>query len=300
MVVNFIYFSFYFAVACFVVGCAWRTWRIARLPMHLRWELYPVPHEEPRRADYGGSYFEDSEWWTKPRKFNLLGEVKATTEEIFLFRSVWTSNRPLWWRSFAFHFGMYCVVSSIAVQLLLLSFSLDSGWLLAAVGRMGLALVCAGAISLFWRRVFDRELRDYTHRMDIVQLGALVSSSALMLVGSLHAKAPALAAIISGALRWNSELQIPAVLGAGLLLASALVAYIPFSPMSHFIAKYFTYHNIRWDDRSNTKGTRFSKDAGQLLGMKPTWSAAHMGCDGARSWGEVAGHNPAQATEVRR
>ena len=41
--------------------------------MHVRWELYPVPHEA-QKAHYGGSYLEESEWWKKPREVSLLGE----------------------------------------------------------------------------------------------------------------------------------------------------------------------------------------------------------------------------------
>jgi hypothetical protein len=48
----------------------------------LRWELYPVPHEAPERAEHGGSYFEESDWWTKKRKFNLGGELAAMLPEM--------------------------------------------------------------------------------------------------------------------------------------------------------------------------------------------------------------------------
>ena len=44
------------------------------MPMHVRWELYPVAHEKGR-ASYGGSYFEEVDWWTKPREVDKLGEV---------------------------------------------------------------------------------------------------------------------------------------------------------------------------------------------------------------------------------
>ena len=35
-----------------------------------------MPASSPRRVAHGGSYFESSDWWTQPRHFNLLGELR--------------------------------------------------------------------------------------------------------------------------------------------------------------------------------------------------------------------------------
>ena len=51
-------------------------------PLHIRWELYPVPHEGPARASYGGSYMEETNWWTKPRHVDHLEDIKAMLMEI--------------------------------------------------------------------------------------------------------------------------------------------------------------------------------------------------------------------------
>ncbi len=45
------------ALAAFAVGCTYKALRFAAMPLHLRWELYPVAHEKGR-ASYGGSYIE--------------------------------------------------------------------------------------------------------------------------------------------------------------------------------------------------------------------------------------------------
>ncbi len=52
------------------------TW--IKMPMHVRWELYPVAHEG-ERAHYGGSYLEEVDWWKKPRKKSIWGEIKVMT-----------------------------------------------------------------------------------------------------------------------------------------------------------------------------------------------------------------------------
>ena len=64
----------YLCVAVFLGAVISRFLKIQRLPIHLRWELYPVAHEKGR-AEYGGSYLEESNWWTKPRESSKAGEL---------------------------------------------------------------------------------------------------------------------------------------------------------------------------------------------------------------------------------
>jgi hypothetical protein len=83
------------------------------------------------------------------------------------------------------------------------------------------------------------------------------------------------------------------LLASGLLLGSVLLAYIPLTHMSHFIAKYFTYHSIRWDDAPNRGEAKLAAKIAECLSYRPTWAAAHMGADGTRTWAEIATTNPA-------
>ena len=52
-----LYSILYLAALVFLTACVVRAIGYARLPLHLRWELYPVPHEEKKRAEHGGAYF---------------------------------------------------------------------------------------------------------------------------------------------------------------------------------------------------------------------------------------------------
>ena len=53
----------YAALLIFIAASLSRIIKVAKMPVHLRWELYPVPHERGR-AHYGGSRLEENEWWT--------------------------------------------------------------------------------------------------------------------------------------------------------------------------------------------------------------------------------------------
>ena len=104
------------SLVVFVASVLTRFIRLSRLPVHLRWEVYPVPHEKGK-GKYGGSYLEEYEWWTKPRESSLVGELKVMLPEILLLKGVWENNRRHWFRSFPFHFGLYLLAGLIVLLL---------------------------------------------------------------------------------------------------------------------------------------------------------------------------------------
>ena len=99
------YLVCYLGFASFAIATIARLAMWARLPMHVRWELYPVAHEG-KKASYGGSFMEETDWWTKPRSKSLIGELKVMMLEIFFLVALRENNRKLWMRSFAFPFRL--------------------------------------------------------------------------------------------------------------------------------------------------------------------------------------------------
>jgi len=62
--------------------------------------------------------------------------------------------------------------------------------------------------------------------------------------------------------------------------------YMPFTHMTHFFTKYFTYHKIRWEDTAMN-----DKLKGKLieqLNYKVTWAAPHIGSNGQKTWLTIA------------
>ena len=86
---------YYVSILFFFVMVIVKMIKIARMPVHLRWDLYPIPHEKGRE-DYGGSYYEEVDWWLKPKQFSLINEIKEMIKEIVFIQSVFKHNRPLW------------------------------------------------------------------------------------------------------------------------------------------------------------------------------------------------------------
>jgi nitrate reductase gamma subunit len=297
-----LYLTAYAAFLIFVVAAIARAIRYAKAPLHLRWEVYPVPHEAPRRVAHGGSYFESSEWWMEKRRFNLAGELAAMLPEMIFLKGLWEYNRRLWRVSFLFHFGLYSLIATITMVLAAAELSIlgpanviVTG--LAVVYRItgigGVCLALVGAAGLLLRRLRDKELQNYTAPADIFNLAFFLVTLIVLLVGYVTRPAGvSVREIARGMLTFNAAVAVPRLLAIGLLLASVLVAYIPLTHMSHFIAKYFTYHAVRWDHRPNFRGGQLEPKLAEYLTYRPTWSAAHVGADGRKSWAQIAMTNP--------
>lgn len=294
-----LYGMIYACVCVFLIACVVRAVRYAKAPMHLRWELYPVPHEEPGRVQHGGSYFESKDWWSEPRHFNLAGELKFMLPEMLFLKGLYEFNRKLWFRSFPFHFGLYLLIASVGTLFLgaLLSFPAPAiMFLYTLTGAAGLVLAIIGAMALLAGRLSDRKLKTYTAPGDIFNLLFFIVALGMVFAGSLlrAPDSPGAFAFMRGLLTFDTGLRMPGLLTAGLILTAVLVAYIPLTHMSHFIAKYFTYHSVRWDDKPNMRGSKIEKKLAEYLTYRPTWAAAHVGADGVKTWADVATTNPTQ------
>jgi nitrate reductase gamma subunit len=299
------------SLALFLLGCAIRAVGYASQPLHLRWELYPVPHEERERARHGGSYFEETGWQERPRRPRRAGALWCMAVEVLFLRGLWEFNRRLWLRSYPFHVGLYLLTASAAAVLLAALLALHApgalaaslGWALRAAytltGYAGLVLGLLGAAGLLVHRLTDEELAPYTTRGDLVNLAWFIAALGCVLAGALlrgpeHVGAVAFARAV---LTFDPAVALPAPLVAGVVLTALLLAYIPCTHMAHFVGKYFLYHAVRWDDEPKLPGNRMETKLAEYLTYRPTWAAAHVGADGKKTWADVATSNPPQGAK---
>ncbi len=305
------YLSCLVGFAVFLVAVVARAIRWARFPMHLRWELYPVPHEPPEKARYGGSFMEDSDWWKRPRQTSKMGGVKAMLPEILFLSAVREHSRALWYRSFPFHFGMYLAASAIAVAGLgglasSIAPQLSADGLgealrivVMGLGVAGFGLATLGALGLLVRRLTDPALRRFATPADLMNLVLFVVAFGTSLLCFVLVDSDARRAVefarnlvmfewspISGQ---GLEVALPTLVT---VMLSALVAYVPLTHMSHFVGKYFAYHAIRWNDVPNLAGGSQEAKIRRMLEHKVSWSAAHIRGGGEKSWSDVAVEAP--------
>lgn len=287
----------YVLLVVFAAAALCRTVNMARLPVHLRWELAPVPHEKGK-SHYGGSYFEQFEWWTKPPARSLVSELVYMLQEIVFLKSLWEHNRRLWWFSFPLHLGIYLLAASAALLLLGGVFELAGvpgpglGLLrtgIPALAGTGYALGAVGGSGLLLFRLWDPRLKAFTSPLSLFNLALLLAvfaSGGAALLAS-HGFAVSMVAFLRALFTADLSVEIPGVLAVHLVLVFLFLAYLPFSQMMHFVAKYFTYHRVRWDDEAMAPNSRMEREVLELLKQPVTWSGSHLKADGSKNWVDI-------------
>jgi nitrate reductase gamma subunit len=314
------YILSYLCIAVFVLATVYRIYRQMTMPVHVRWEIYPVQHETSAKVAYGGSYMEEIDWWEKKQEKSLLGELLYMVPEILFIRGLWKENRGLWWVSFPFHFGLYLMIATVILLLGHAGFTLWGSTVFAAgstprtlldgfiavMGWGGLILGNIGSLGLLYRRWTDPELRNYSSPVDYFNLLFILIFFLSALVSCLSgdpflegAKAYAMG-LLTGGHSLNAHLlnaHVPAQSFSGIVAivsASLLIAYIPLTHMSHMFMKYFLYHNVKWDDAPNRRGGEIEAAVQKNLNLKPTWGAKHVGADGQKTWLDIASSAPTE------
>jgi len=307
------YILSYLCVAVFILATGYSVYRQLTLPVHVRWEIYPVQHETAAKAAYGGSYLEEVNWWEKKYESSLFNELKYMGPEILLLRGLWKENRSLWRVSFPFHFGLYLMIATFGLLLLhafltlwgIPAFAAGSAiktlldGLIVFTGWVGLILGNIGSLGVLYKRLTDLELRDYSSFADYFNIGFIflffLSAFVACLLGDPFlqgAKAYAFG-LLTGGHSLNSYVpgqSLPG--GVAIVSASLLVAYIPLTHMSHMYMKYFLYHNVKWDDAPNRRGGSIEAAIRKNLELKPTWKAKHVEADGQKSWRDIVSSAP--------
>jgi len=282
-------------IGIFLIVVTYRTLAIIRLPVHLRWELAPIPHEKGK-GQYGGSYLEEYEWWKKPRRRSRIAPIIYMAKEIFLLRGVWEHNRALWPLTFAFHTGIYLIVGMLLLSVINAVFVIAEVPLYVLNVSLGIASVFAlggyllgslGAIGLILKRAFDSDLRPFNTfatYFNLLLLGAVFISGAYAWFSSPDF-ASEMSLFIKGLITLDAGVTLTFSLSLHIVISLLFILYLPWTDMIHFIAKYFTYHEIRWNDAPQDE--KMERELRGLLAQPVSWSAAHVGADGKKNWVDV-------------
>jgi nitrate reductase gamma subunit len=258
----------YIAVFVFLVGILGRIARIAAMPAHVRWELYPIPD-------------------------GAAGKIRMMLMEILLLEGVRRHHRALWIWSWFFHLALYLLIAVAALSLAA-SVSLRAkeaiAPLLSAASLAAFALGIAGAGGLAVRRLTIAKLRSITSPADLFNLVLLF---ALFLAGFIYVLIDPASAIAmidqAGSLVGLGPAPILHPLAyLHLCLMALFIAYMPFTHMAHMVLKYFTFHSVRWDDKSIREVPRNADRMARYLNYPVNWAAPHIqdGKTGAR-WADV-------------
>jgi nitrate reductase gamma subunit len=288
----------------FVIAFGVKILKYLFMPMHVRWELMPVPHEGKA---WGGSVYEEVEWWKHPRHKNYLAQYKFMAHEILFIRALYEDNRPLWYWSFPFHMGLYLCIGGLvflAVGALLQIGGLTPQTsalasfiqaLTTVFGVVGYILGTIGVVGLTIKRMTDPELSEFTAGIDymnLLWLGAIFVTGFLVWLTDpgFSVARDYLASLITFKPMTTSMGALHVI---NLLLFIGFWAYFPFTHMTHMISKYFMWDKVKWEDAPNIGDPSMDSKIKKYLAYPVTWAAPHVGAEGGKkSWAEVATENP--------
>jgi nitrate reductase gamma subunit len=303
----------YAVLTIFVVVLLAKVLSWASMPLHLRWELYPVAHEP---NTYGGSYMEELDWWTKKRKTTTVGMLKELLLEMLFIRRLFTHKRTLWYTSFAFHAGIYLILAWFGLLFISAAMVFHSWLVIPSVGPLaqtlyyltlisgsiGMIATTAGGAGVGIERVTDREMRQYSAASDYFNLVFVVAATALGLVSwvlydpTFGTARQFMAALISfGQIGMP---QLSTLVQVQIVVVGLLFMYLPFTKMTHFVGKYFTYHAVLWDDAPNLRGSKIEQKVKENLGYRISWSGPHL--NAGRTWAEDATQPISSRSKTKR
>ncbi|MDI6725696.1 MAG: respiratory nitrate reductase subunit gamma [Smithellaceae bacterium] len=275
-----------------------RAW--LQMPRHMRWDLYPVIHEENYR--YGGSYYEQQEWWNKPRHKNLWRSLFYALKDNFYMGEYFKKNRWYWAFLFSWHLGfifiitfhILCFFGALAMHLgldvsaasqqlggrfiyLVLLFTGGFAFISGTLGSMGMSLI----------RSLDPGLRSYATPFNYFNyfFFFLVSASGLYDWLFVDPTLTDYRTYWLGLLTFTPAALHPATI-LHIILFDLFLIYLPFTRSLHYITRIFAYFFIRWDDEPNLPGSKLEGQIGELLGKKVSWEGKHI--PAGKTWAEAA------------
>lgn len=271
--------------AVFVAGNLYRAMRVMRMPAHLRWDLYPMPRGSGEQQGYGGSYFEEPEWWRKKPDHSRTAEIAYVLGEVLGFRTLWRRNRKFWLWSWLMHVGLYACV--MAAALTAGAAATDEPWdeLIRWAVIAGTAAGMAGALGLIVARAGERV--PFSGRREYLNLAAILAVCATGLEAFSFAAAPReMVSLLQALVSTGTIPELGSALALHLIVLGAFLAYFPATHMTHAYMKFFAFHRVRWDDRPLSHDARLAAAITRNLGRPLTWSAPHIGR--GQTWARAA------------
>jgi nitrate reductase gamma subunit len=155
---------------------------------------------------------------------------------------------------------------------------------------VGYALGGVGAVGLFFTRLTSDDMRNSTAPVTFINLLVLLVmfGTGFWAVLGVTGLSGQLLGFVGGLFTASLPGDIPGILVAHYLSALVFLAYLPFTQMMHFVAKYFTYHEVRWDDEPVVAGSKLDLELKKLLNQPVTWAAPHVRADGKKTWVDIA------------
>jgi nitrate reductase gamma subunit len=271
---------FYGSILFCVIASAIKIVRCASSPLHLHWELYR-----------GSSVYELVDWWDKPHA-GIMQKLKSIAMDVLFLKGYYQRDKGLWFLLYPFHLGIYLLilwhfwlfVGAITIDIEKAS-TFGRIW-----GHYATALAFVGGAGILIKRIADRNLRSYYPPIHYIKWGFIL----ITLLGGFYAvdiyfdgRMPGLLKYVRDQVTFQDferKLHPAMATASHVLFASVWLLYLPSSHIMKLFFRY--YHQLRWDDVINRRGSLIESRIKELLALPVTWSGPHI--SSGKKWSEVA------------
>mgnify|MGYP005838863947 CR=1 FL=1 len=263
------------SVIVFIFMVVYRSVKYASMPLSLRWELYPVPHE-PKG---GGSYMEEVDFVKKPLHANRIAGLIEMGSEVFYLKKVKDHNRfGIWPFALSMHWGIYLFFLWVLLLLIETVFKVNILPVTNVCGKIAFVLGAFGSLGLILKRIGAKKLALYTAPEDYFNLLFLLAIFATGIISwSIDPSFIFSRAYVKEIVFFEpSPVKLPAVVLLNFILFELFLLYMPFCKLLHWLAKYFTIDKIIWDDAFKVKDSPADKKVLKQLGYVVTWRGPHI------------------------
>ncbi len=294
----------YVAYVYIVVMYGKKVYRFASLPVHLRWDLYPVVHEP--KYKYGGSYYEDPQWWTKRRSKSVIRSFFYVLKDTFYLGEYFHKNRGYWFWLLPWHLGFILIITLhilcfLAALAMVLGLSVAAGsphlagrifyYFILFSGLCSFVLGAFGSIGMFVKRVSDRDLREFASPMNYFSylFTLTVFLSGLYAWYYVDPTFSEYREFWSGIIAFSPKHVEPGS-AVHIVLFDLFLLYLPLTRSMHYISRFFAFFWVYWDDAPNVKGSETEKKLQALLDQPVSWSGPHI--EPGKKWTDLASGMP--------
>jgi nitrate reductase gamma subunit len=281
----------YVSFVTFVVAFVVRTKKMARLPVHLRWDMHPIPGRTPGLDTKGFK-----------KRHRRLEEAKYMAKEILLFRTHYHCKKDYWYAVFPLHLSMYLFIvwmGLCAGCLLLFSkaqLSHDSAsvwvrivfYMTVLTGSSSFLIGMFSSAALMIKRLLQEDLRLHTTPVIYLNLGWAFAIFASGFIDWLFwdTSFSTYRGYLSALVHFDRVPAVSPFMATHIVLLSLFMAYLPFTRMMHFVAKYFIYHKVLWEPEQSLHQPKIEAELAFLLGQAVGWSGPHIPEN--RTWNNIS------------
>ncbi len=301
--------AYVFVIVAYIV----KVRKYFKMPQNLRWDLYPIPHEKGYK--YGGSYFEELDFWTKPRHINRARDIMEMAKQYFTMWGYYARTPSYWFGLFPWHIGFYCIVAfhgfvwidAIIANAAGIEIGGESANVIGQIlyyVTLGFALTSfilgtIGSVILLMIRIFDRSMRDYAAPQNYFNYVFCL----VLFVSGLLSWAFADPTFHGYREFWKGIMSLESVGIGGLealhvFLFALFLFYLPFTRSTHYITMLLTYFKIRWNDAPNYGSEEGDSKLQEALSLKVGWEAPHI--QTGENWGAVVSEMPKTESDTKK